>query len=436
MYKLSEFNIYFQKGTDLFLVNSFTNSLLTIPNCDEQHLCSFLNSDNSIPLLLLEKGIFVDAKINEREIADIRYYEYTNNNNLYLVIMPTFLCNFKCKYCFEKASDISMSEDIVNGLRNFVRVRSKKTKGIFITWFGGEPLLEIETIITLMKDFSEYARQNNARLVQNIITNGYLLSCDAVSKLLKYGCNNFQVTLDGLADEHDYYRQLFVGSGTFNVILNHLRAIRDNINHKSLQIIIRINITAKLQQSLQPFISLIEEEFSKDNRFVFLWRGASDWGGSIEENIKDDLCGSGLWHKYIETLIDNQLNWHGHMKILQPFGCICGSTHKQYYVFGPDGKIFRCLSQMYANSDAAIGQLMPSGVIEYNKMFADSWRAKRTSPKCETCKIYASCYSMNCPAQHNFNYEKECPYDYDILMHILAQLTTDKKLWEVIELYP
>jgi uncharacterized protein len=61
----------------------------------------------------------------------------------------------------------------------------------------------------------------------NIITNGLLLTDDVVDRMLPFGLNGVKITLDGDRDTHNRMRPLRGGQGTFDRIIENIRAVAD-----------------------------------------------------------------------------------------------------------------------------------------------------------------------------------------------------------------
>ena len=61
----------------------------------------------------------------------------------------------------------------------------------------------------------------------NIITNGLLLTREVVDRLKPFGLNGVKITLDGDRATHDRMRPLRGGQGTFDRIIENIRAVAD-----------------------------------------------------------------------------------------------------------------------------------------------------------------------------------------------------------------
>lgn len=135
-------------------------------------------------------------------------------------------CNSQCRYCYEKSEnefgeklnkkfhfDFSapcFSEVNVNVLKKFI----KKDKSPKIIFYGGEPLLNQEKMIEIMKMIpdAKYFMQTNGKLL-NQLPKQYL---QKFSKIL--------ISIDGEKERTDFNR----GSGTYDLIMKNVELARKN----------------------------------------------------------------------------------------------------------------------------------------------------------------------------------------------------------------
>lgn len=69
-------------------------------------------------------------------------------NFMHLTIAPTMECNFKCFYCFETEKQKGkMSEETMDSIVKYVMYAPNLSR-IYLTWFGGEPLLAVDEMET------------------------------------------------------------------------------------------------------------------------------------------------------------------------------------------------------------------------------------------------------------------------------------------------
>jgi uncharacterized protein len=96
---------------------------------------------------------------------------------------------------------------------------------LVLTFFGGEPLLNLPALRLVAERASRAAASHGASFAFTIITNGLLMTPDVVGSLLPLGLRAVKVTLDGDKETHDRQRHLRGGQGTFDRIVENLRRV-------------------------------------------------------------------------------------------------------------------------------------------------------------------------------------------------------------------
>ena len=98
---------------------------------------------------LLKARIIVENQEDDLNVylADILKNRY-NSSDMALTILPTRGCNFGCIYCYEQdRPNIAMSEQTEDAIVRFVKSNSN-LKRLSVVWYGGEPLLNFDSIIS------------------------------------------------------------------------------------------------------------------------------------------------------------------------------------------------------------------------------------------------------------------------------------------------
>ena len=104
-----------------------------------------------------------------------------------------------------------------------------KPKRLTITFFGGEPLLNIPVVYDQAERAFAACQKRGVTLALGIITNGLLLTEELVDRLLPYGLGYVKVTLDGDRDTHNKMRPLRGGQGTFDRIIENVRKVAGKV---------------------------------------------------------------------------------------------------------------------------------------------------------------------------------------------------------------
>jgi uncharacterized protein len=233
---------------DVFLMNTLTDAQIIVPpsvvslldSLDGDRLPrtragrAFDDEERAALATLGELGFVVESHEADRRALDA-YFDGVRNDTsqLRLTVLTTLQCNFACDYCFQgdhgdhnahahKMSLETAAHVVAHAARQMDAVRPER---LSVTFFGGEPLLNLPVVYYLAEHIHAAATARGVRLTLSIITNGLLLTPDVVDRLLPYGLGGVKVTLDGDKAAHDHMRPLRGGQGTFDRIVANLRAI-------------------------------------------------------------------------------------------------------------------------------------------------------------------------------------------------------------------
>ena len=247
----------------------------------KQILDSGLDENNeSVYKFLMDKGFLVDEEIDEDAVEREEIERAKNNDGkLGLIIMPTDDCNFRCPYCYEDHEKRYMSKEYLDKIAKFVDKNIHKYEGLKVEWFGGEPLLQLDSVIYLSEKLMNICKSHKRPFIAGMTTNGYYLTADVFQRLRKLHFLGYQITLDGLAQSHDKQRFLVNGEGSWNVIVKNLRDIRDTPCRGFTNIAIRSNFTADMLDTANEFLLFLKKEFGNDRRFHYFIRTVADFGG-------------------------------------------------------------------------------------------------------------------------------------------------------------
>lgn len=269
-YKLSRY-IYIADKKDYIAIYSYINSKIAFCNVKEdiELFRVFLRTGDyyktNFTQTLINYDMIIDINYDEDMLLSYLFNNYLSKNKTLLVIMiPSELCNFNCKYCYEEKDSNVMSDEILNGSINFIKiiVEENSYKSVQIEWFGGEPTL-FENLIIKFLNLLKYILPDIV-ITSSMTTNGYLLDYDMFNRFLNNGIVRYQITLDCFAETHDKLRVTKDNEKTWDVIYNNLKVIK-NIE-KDFNIILRINYNELMLDEIFNFLLFIKNELG--NKFI------------------------------------------------------------------------------------------------------------------------------------------------------------------------
>lgn len=304
-------------------------------------------------------------------------------------------CNLRCEYCFASTGDFGtgrklMPIDVAKRAIDFVIERSGKRRNIEIDFFGGEPLMAMDTV----KATVDYARSKEAEFNKHfrftITTNGLLLNDENI-EYINREMKNCVLSLDGRPEVNDRTRKTVSGDGSYKYIVPKFQKLLES-RDKKLDYYVRGTFTrdnldfsedvlhmASLgfdRISVEPVISAPGTPY--ELREEDLPRIYEEYDRLAEELSKrDDFL-------FFHFMVD--LN-QGPCIIKRMRGCGAGS---EYVAVTPEGDLYPC-HQFVGNEDYYLGSVMDGS---FNMEIADRFAALNiyTREKCRNCwaKFYCT----------------------------------------------
>lgn len=397
-YKVSKNCIAIPYNNEVILFNTIANNIVKINKHSYEDIVNNLNNIGSdrITRELINRKIFIPDNMNEDSIKN-------QDKFLSLTLLPTMDCNFRCPYCYEEHIDDVMNESTIERLITFAKEQLESRKGIFVSWFGGEPLLKKELIYDISERLIDLCKKVKKPYYAIMTTNGYLLDFETYTKLRKYKVMNYQITLDGVKDTHNTTRILDNGEGTFDTIVHNLKEIGERDKSLLGEIIIRTNVTEEIYKRIDEYVEFYDREFGKYSklkhrfRFVFDNGEHNSFSTGVLKVLNDESntekfnffgykkdCRSLSYSDLADLLIDekNKLS-------------LCYAASPDQFLIMPDGQIGKCTVNLYSKCNN-IGSLYEEGYFNNNK---DLWQLTRNDidgTDCQRCFLHSICNGMGC----------------------------------------
>lgn len=142
------------------------------------------------------------------------------------IVLITNQCNMGCKYCFESRTPKRMSLNTAKDVLDYFH-KSKSDTAHF-TFFGGEPMLELETIIKPIYDYSMSLEKPTSF---SMTTNGTLLTPENAKYLIDNKID-FMISMDGVKEIQDVERPLKNNKSSFDVVEGNVKWIIENTDYE------------------------------------------------------------------------------------------------------------------------------------------------------------------------------------------------------------
>jgi uncharacterized protein len=314
-------------------------------------------------------------------------------------------------YCYEKFERGTMTPETREGLKRLWEKRAPQLKHLSLSWFGGEPLYGWEAIEDLEPFANQLAREHGFSLGQSMTTNAYLLTEERATRLLDWGCRTYQITVDGLAEEHDCKRVGRDGSPTYHVIMDNLRSMAQRKD--DFRIDIRVNFDRNNFPRLGEFIETISEDFAGDPRFQMRFRAVGKWGGPNDDSL--NVCGvtdqkevlRGLQKKAVEMGLAQE---SGVSEMASLGSQVCYAARPYNFIVGATGKLMKCTVVLYEMDENVVGQLNPDGSVELRDEQMAHWVNPHfeSDSMCKSCYVLPGCQGVHCPLTRVQSNQRSC----------------------------
>ena len=314
-------------------------------------------------LTLREQAFLADAGLRPltnderdhevREVLDNQLKAGLNSQTVSMVIMPTSQCNLGCEYCGQQHSAGNMPNPIEDRVLRRLEHRISRSPGATefrVSWFGGEPLLGIRSILRPSKRITEIAAEANLTWVSQMPTNGLLLSPKIAHTMYDDANLRFaEVTIDGPENIHDQSRpQKNPKHGTnYQSIVSNLAYICSNINKfKDLRLSVRVNVHEGNVDSIEDLLQDLADRGLNAPAVSLNIVPVYDWG-------TDTAVGKIDRKEFAEkqlVLLDYARTLHFRFSLFPRslVGAVCTATDLDKEVIGTRGHVFTCTEQPLA----------------------------------------------------------------------------------------
>lgn len=339
--------------------------------------------------LLHEQGLIG----NEEEIsAALSEAIKLLNNHLLLTIMPTEGCNFRCPYCYESHTPISMTRSTIDKILKYISERIADFQYIHVGWFGGEPTLCKDTILECNDFIQNLSDKFHCIFQSNMTTNGYLLDEASFKQYYLSGITSYQVTLDGW--EHDKTRPHISGKKTLDTIIGNLIGI-SKLPKEQYQFNITLRRNILENDNDMSWYDYLHKLFGADERFKVAVYPVGNWGGETVEklNLIKLADRDALLLKHIDYL--DKIGMRRGNGRCQPFEKICYACYPHSMVFRASGKIEKCTVALDEPKNL-LGRVDDEEGVILNEGINRLWSSCNLKKECYTCPDVLSCFNLSC----------------------------------------
>jgi radical SAM/SPASM domain protein of ACGX system len=307
-------------------------------------------------------------------------------------------CDQRCQHCYIFAEDNNIPladmswDNMLSVLDNCKKMCKKLNRTPYFYITGGDPILH--------KDFWKLLELFKSRKIAfSIMGNPFHLTDDVCQRLKSFGCERYQLSIDGMRETHDWFRK----RGSFDTTIEKIAVL----NKAGIRSVVMTTVSKVNAHELLDIIDLVVEHSVKVFAFARYCPTGKGKDSHIEPNEYRKLMDA-CWSKY-ERHKDKgtTFNLKDHLWTLYLYekgiftipdgldsdtiydGCNCGINHLTIL---PNGDIYACrrMESIVGNvfterlADVFIGEQM------------DKYREYDKFEKCSMCELKRFC--RGCPA--------------------------------------
>ena len=305
------------------------------------------------------------------------------------VIHLTEKCNLNCTYCYENKTgkDISF-EDIKNLIDYEI---SRKQKYCIIMFYGGEPLLQKNTI----KNTINYINSKKCKTVfyYALTTNGTLLDDDFIKYMKENIFVSIAYSFDGQKETQDLNRRTIDGKGTFDIVEKNAKKILNSFDDVIAMCVITKNNLSNLSKNVEYLIEMGFKYINLLFDYLQNWQDEDLMEIKKQYNKIAEIYASKILQECdVEIpLIDNKIKTY----VRNDYNCNeeCKFGMKTINV-GTDGNFYPCM-EFVNNKDFVIGNCKDG--IDINARINLIKNSKKENEICKKCVIRNRCKHLcNC----------------------------------------
>jgi uncharacterized protein len=423
-----------------FLVFNIPNKALDVIDEAEGLLLSELSSlqkfsyndceDKRLMNEFIDKGYVVSAEISEIVEAENAYFGDNNkkNTSILVTITTTTICNMDCPYCFEvhKPSivlkDSTLLKNIKKYISQMIAMSPTEFKLLDLTWYGGEPLINIKSIQELTPMLLDIAQEHDLVYQSGIVTNGIYLTDENI-KILTEECfvRTFQVTVDGPEHTHNKNRPLKgKNQENYTKILRHLSNLP-----QSSTLILRVNADKDVAEGIDEFLDDLEsykiwphriKNMQIDLRPVIAYDGANidvnddkyfDHRDFFEfkQQFRQNKIERYNRFQAAQGKKGSKLSWEFPVK--QPD---CGTWGDESgLVLDPRGNIHKCWETVHLKEESVVmAEDLDKGFFLSPYDYYINYNRYNIKTACRMCKYISVCDQLSCQKQSLLNVKPAC----------------------------
>ena len=325
--------------------------------------------------------------------------ERADSSHLTMSFIPTYVCNFRCPYCYEIGHNKvkgKMDAHVMDAIEAFVEFKYEQDdfKRMTVQWYGGDPSLALDEVEELSRRLIDWADGHGVSYDAMMLTNANTIDAHAADLIARCRISLAYLTIDGPEEIHNQRRVAANGSNSYERTIEAARLLRA----RGIALLATMN-TDKVNIAYYEGLRqrLLEDEgielgMAKLNDYGHFYGQAPFCAPDFDLYEHEEFF-QAQFAEFAKRAHDT-----GEMReMLRPIRRFCTGQYDNYFIIDLLGDVYRC--------DGRVGE---KGHVQFNlfddkstwKLDAITFDATRDE-KCSACELLPVC-------QGNCIWEREC----------------------------
>jgi uncharacterized protein len=420
--KPSRYNRVVKHGNRWLLFNGVSSALMQVeavtmdklrPVLSDKACCSLEDLKNSglqqFADPLLKGHYLVEECVNELEFLRERFRSAQFQDPVTVTIATTLDCNLGCYYCYEERDRTYLNTQTCGRIFDHVAglMRTSPDKKLYVSWYGGEPMMNSQAIEYLSEHFLRLCDDNGYRYCAHMVSNGTCWpdSPDAcVDFVTRHKIKHVQFTFDGLHKNHNNRRHYLKVDPSQPSSFETLCKTVNSLVGKTA-IYLRLNVD---RGNISDAYRLVD--FFSERGWLFPGSNVYPYVAPLLPHT--DACSSvgktALAHdsinmfqmeflRYLSKYCDLRefLNMNYYPRTVR---LLCGAVASRAVLFGPEGRVYKCVYDLgvHSLSHGAVGQYSYSGPSPSHFRILNDLAGNKAAPSHHDYMNYDPCSNPSC----------------------------------------
>jgi len=316
-----------------------------------------------------------------------------DRSKLELSLVPTYICNYRCPYCYEKGHNSipgKMDAAMMDTIMAFVedRYAAEPFKLLSVQWYGGDPSLALDVVAELSNRLIAWCDERGITYQALMLTNANLIDAEAAALIARCRISPVLLTIDGPEHVHNARRVAANGSNSYEANIQAARLLREQG--------VEVSATMNVDKVSWPLYAEFRDKLLGEEGIELGVGKLCDYGHFFGEAPFappdfDLFTPEEFFDARLELFASEEHNAAEMRELLAPINRFCAGNLDNYFVIDLLGDVYNCDGWVGDSSHVRFNLHDDPLTWNLTDIVFDATR----DAKCSICDLLPVCYG-NC----------------------------------------